>query len=267
VLLAAIAVASLLLSASGVMINAAMGRDQTSDGPEPRAEVTSPPQAEPSIQQAAAAPAPSVAPLAAAAPPASASTPILDLPVWGIVPVQAARSPSAIPEIEGSLADLLEKIALTRGLRGRVVLTLSGSMPRGRPVIAEALNSLANRRGMLSFLVQLQRQETQGVVGFPHPFVQTNASTVKTTVPSLLQLFSGRGPQAGTDIRTEFDIIVVDGTALQEPSDIASLAQYVDYAVFLVDGAHEPAGMTNAMNALSRNREMVKGVIIDQAAA
>jgi hypothetical protein len=207
-------------------------------------------------------------------PAAPATAPILDLPVWGVVPVNAAspRDPSASPgpEIEGPLADLLEKIALTRGVRGRVVLTLSGSMQRGRPVIAEALNSLANRRGMLSFLVQLQRQEPEGVVSFPHPFVQTNASTVKTTTQSLLQLFSGRsasGAQTGTDIRSEFDIIVVDGTALRDPSDIASLAQFVDYAVFLVGEAHEPVSMANALNALSRNRELAKGVIIDQAAA
>ena len=109
-----------------------------------------------------------------------------------------------------------------------------------------------------------------GVVSFPHPFVQTNASTVTTTTQSLLQLFSGRSAgraQTGTDIRSEFDIIVVDGTALQDPSEIASLAHYVDYAVFLVGDAHEPVSMTNALNALSRNRELAKGVIIDQAAA
>lgn len=273
ILLAAIAMASLLLSASGVTISEAMKGGRSTARTEPRADVPPASPASAAPLQAAAAPVASTSSPASAAtaaptaPVLPATTPILDLPVWGIVPVQAARSPAAIPEIEGSLADLLEKIALTRGLRGRVVLTLSGSTRRGRPVIAEALNSLANRRGMLSFLVQLQRQEAQGVVGFPHPFVQTNASTVKTTVQSLLQLFSGRGPQAPSDIRSDFDVIVVDGTALQEPSDIASLAQYVDYAVFVVGDAHEPASMTNAMNALSRNREMVKGVVIDRAAA
>jgi len=274
VLLAAIAMAAVLLSTSGVTIYETRIRRRKPRRTEPVPELPPAPEAGLPPQPASAAPPlatptpPSVA--GPASPAAPATTPILDLPVWGIIPVKAAGSASAVPEIEGSLADLLERIAMTRGMRGRVVLTLSGSTQRGRPVIAEALNSLANRRGMLSFLVQLQRQEVQGVVSFPHPFVQTNASTVKTTSQSLLQLFSGRaasGLQAGTDIRSEFDIIVIDGTALQEPSEIASFAHYVDYAVFLVGEALEPASMSNVMDALSRNREMVKGVVIDQAAA
>ena len=186
ILLAAIAMAALLLSASGVTIyetrvagggpgersqsRASAGAGGRTSAP---ARFSSPPLATPTP--------PSVAgPASPAAPPPRRSSTCRS---GASCPSRPQARRPLCPGIEGSLADLLEKIALTRGMRGRVVLTLSGSTQRGRPVIAEALNSLANRRGMLSFLVQLQRQEVQGVVSFPHPFVQTNASTVKTTTP------------------------------------------------------------------------------------
>ena len=261
VLLAAIAMASLLLSISAVTIYETKGRNWFARKQPLR------PEAEPEPRQALQTDVPPTAAAPTAEP--SATSPILDLPVWAVVPVSASNG-SAARQIEGPLADLLEKIALSRGLRGRVVLVLSGSVQRGRPVIAEALNSLATGRGMLSFLVQLEPEQGHSVVNFPHPFLQTNASTVRATTQSLLQLLSGRptgGQPAGSDIRSDFDIIVIDGTALQDPSDIANLAPYVDYAVFLVGDAHEPVVMTHAINALARNREMAKGVVIDQAAA
>jgi hypothetical protein len=118
---------------------------------------------------------------------------------------------------------------------------------------------------MLSFLVQIEPQKLQGVVNFPSPFVQTNASTVKTTTQSLLQLLNGQ--RDGSDIRKEFDIIVIDGTALKSPVEIESLSPYVDYAVFLVSDAQEPTGVTEAMRALAGNRNIATGVVVDQAAA
>ena len=189
-----------------------------------------------------------------------------DLPVWGVVPIKDANSRNlSARQIESSLADLLEGIALSRGLRGRVVLFLSGTMQQGRPDIAEALNSLAAGRGMLSFLVQIEPQQPQGVVNFPSSFVQTNASTVKATTQSLQLLLNGQ--RDGSDIRKDFDIIVADGTALKNPAEIESLAPYIDYAVFLVGNAQEPTGVTEAMQALASNRNIATGVVVDQAAA
>jgi uncharacterized protein involved in exopolysaccharide biosynthesis len=260
ILLAAIAMASMLLALSAVTVYEFAGRSWFARKPMR-------PEAEPELPQTPQADAVPTAASPAAA--AQATSPILDLPVWAVVPLSAGNG-AAARQIEGGLADLLEKIALSRGLRGRVVLVLSGSAQRGRPAIAEALNSLATDRGMLSFLVQLQPEQAHSVVNFPHPFFQTSASTVRATTQSLLQLLSGRptdGQPAGSDIRADFDIIVVDGTALQDASDIANLAPYVDYAVFLVGDAHEPVVMTHAMNALARNRDVAKGVVIDQAAA
>lgn len=280
VLLAALAVAALLVSAAGVILFETKAR-----GMLPRAfrksapiaaESTPAPVVAPAAE-AVSAPAASQNPPAAAeqAPPpspakAAGQTPE-DLPVWGVVPIKDIASPqTSVRQAEGSLTELLEGIALSRGQRGRVVLFLSGSPQQGRPVIAEALNSLAVRRGMLSFLAQLEPQQQQGVVNFQNPFVQTNTSTVRTTTQSLQMLFSGytmNGQRTGSDIRTEFDIIVVDGTAVQSPAEIHSLAPYIDYAVFLVGGAHEPARMMEAMQALASNRDIATGVVVDQAAA
>jgi hypothetical protein len=192
----------------------------------------------------------------------------LDLPVWAVVPMQGAHASTR--HIEGSLADLLESIALTRGARGKVVLFLSGNLRQGRPAIAEALNSLAVGRGMLSFLAQLETEQPQGVVNLQNRFLQTNTNTVRATARSLLMLFSGRtadGQAGKLDIRTEFDIIVVDGTAIRNPVEIQSLASYIDYAVFLVSDTQQPDAIADAMRALAGNSTIVTGVVVDQAAA
>ena len=195
----------------------------------------------------------------------------LDLPVWAVVPAGRANPPHlATPQIEGSLAEMLESIALTRGVRGRVVLLLSGNVRQARPAIAEALNSLAIGRGMLSFLVQLEPEHPQGVVSLQNRFVQTSTNSVRATVRSLLQLFLGQ-PTAGApgkaDIRTEFDIIVVDGTMIRNPADVQSLASYIDYAVFQVSETQAPDGISETLRALAGNNSIQTGVVVDQAAA
>lgn len=270
ILLAALAVAALLISTVAVTLYETRGRGMLarSVGKKlpPAPAVTAAPDKPQAAAIQAAAPA---APAAAPAKPAQRSPE--DLPIWGVVPIKDVASPQTSDrQDEGSLTELLEGIALSRGQRGRVVLFLSGSPQQGRPAIAEALNSLAVGRGMLSFLVQLEPQPPQGVVNFQNPFVQTNTSTVRTTTQSLQLLFSGRmmnGQRTASDIRTEFDIIVVDGTAMKSPMEIQTLAPYIDYAVFLVGDAHEPARMMEAMQALAGNRNIATGVVVDQAAA
>jgi uncharacterized protein involved in exopolysaccharide biosynthesis len=268
ILLAAIALAALIVSASAITFYETSGRKLLARAPKADAEPTARIEpAPPSARVVPTAPSAFVVPSApaVASPPPATPAP-RDLPVWGVVPIKDTLSRNlSARQIESSLTELLEGIAMSRGLRGRVVLFLSGTVQQGRPVIAEALNSLAGGRGMLSFLVQIEPQKLQGVVNFPSPFVQTNASTVKTAAQSLLQLLNGQ--RDGSDIRKEFDIIVIDGTALKSPAEIESLSPYIDYAVFLVSDAQEPTGVTEAMRALAGNRNIATGVVVDQAAA
>jgi uncharacterized protein involved in exopolysaccharide biosynthesis len=264
ILLAAMALAAMLISASAVTFYETRGSKlfarARKTGAAPAAD------AAPEMKAGPPAPPTPTAPPAPAATAAPVPSSPRDLPVWGVVPLKDANSHHlSARQIESSLTDLLEGIALSRGLRGRVVLFLSGTVQQGRPVIAEALNSLAAGRGMLSFLVQIEPQQPQGVVNFPNSFVQTNASTVKATTQSLQLLLNGQ--RDGSDIRKEFDIIVVDGTALKNPAEIESLAAYIDYAVFLVGDTQEPTGVSEAMRALAGNRNIATGVVVDQAAA
>jgi uncharacterized protein involved in exopolysaccharide biosynthesis len=194
---------------------------------------------------------------------------VLDLPVWGVMPsggLAGAGKPS--PELKRSVTDFLEKIALTRGLRGRVVLFLSGSARHGRAMIAEALNDLALDRGMLSVLIQIEPQRAGHPSGIARGQVRTH-TTVRTTSPSLQMLLSGQagGAPQPHDFRSEFDIIVVDGTSLQDPHEIAGLTNYLDFVVFLVDETQDGEHLMRAMDVLSSNRHVAKGVIVDQALA
>jgi hypothetical protein len=197
---------------------------------------------------------------------------ILNLPVWGVVPYGNSLASSGgagkpPPEVKRRLTDFLDKIALTRGLRGRVVLLLSGSAQHRKTMIAEALHGLAIDRGMLSALVQVDPQRNGSPAISPGQ-LRAN-TTVRTTSPSLQMLLSGaaQGVSRLHDVRSDFDVIVVDGTSLQDPADIAGLADYIDFAVFLIDERQDGGQLAKAMEILSSNRRIAKGVIVDQALA
>lgn len=250
-LLAAIAMASLLVSAATVTVAEANGIRLPA--PRIKATVTG-------SDPARAAPAPA---------PANdgAMKALLDLPVWAVMPSRGAYAAGGqpSPDLKRRLSELLEKVALTRGLRGRVVLILSGDAAHGRSMIAEALTGLARDRGMLALLIQVEPQESRNVASIARSPTQTS-STMRVSPASLQVLLSGRNA-AAKDIRAEFDIVVVDGTALQEPAEIASLADHIDFAAFLVDARQDGEILLKAMEILSPRRHVAKGVIVDQALA
>jgi uncharacterized protein involved in exopolysaccharide biosynthesis len=254
-LLVATAMAALLVSASAVTIAEANGLRL------PIPAVKTVPATTPII------PSPALAPVAA--PDDSVIKAVLDLPVWGVMPfasLPAAGVAKPPPDIKRRLADFLEKIALTRGMRGRVVLLLSGSALHGRSIIAEALSALALDRGMLSVLIQVEPQKFGTAAGLARNQLRAN-TTVRTTSPSLQLLLTGQGAPHPGDFRSEFDIIVIDGTALQDPAEIAGLVSHIDFAAFLVDEKQDGDRMMKAMDVLSSNRHIAKGVIVDQALA
>lgn len=249
-LLAAIAMASLLVSAASVTVAEANGirlpttRIKTAAAEGHAAQAAPPPAANDGAMKA-----------------------LLDLPVWAVMPSggahAAAGQPS--PDLKRRLSELLEKIALTRGLRGRVVLILAGDAARGQSMIAEALTGLARDRGMLSLLIQVEPQGSGNISSIARTPMRTGP-TMRVSPASLQTLLSGRDASA-KDIRTEFDIVVVDGTALQEPAEIASLADHIDFAAFLVDERQDGEILLKAMEILSPRRHVAKGVIVDQALA
>lgn len=267
-LLAAVATAALLVSAAAVTVAAVRGIALRL----------------PARRSAPAAPAPLTPAPLTPAPVAPAPVPtqaledramnaILNLPVWGVVPYgNAPEFPGGAgqppPETKRRLSDFLEKIALTRGLRGRVVLLLSGSAPHRKTMIAEALHGLAIDRGMLSILVQVDSQGNARPSPIAPGQLRVN-TTVRTTSASLQMQLSGRAPGVPQlhDIRSDVDIIVVDGTSLQNPADIAGLAAYIDFAVFLIDERQDGGQLARAMEILSANGRIAKGVIVDQALA
>jgi uncharacterized protein involved in exopolysaccharide biosynthesis len=204
----------------------------------------------------------------------------LDLPIWGVMPPQASPrfagqtaqasvvAPSA--EAKTQLTELLEKIALSRGLRGRVVLFLAGSTAVGRTTVADALNALAVERGMLSVLIQVEPPTPSKNASLTTADAGADVIPLRTTAPSLSSLLAGRA-QAGalpsSDVRSEFDVIIINGTSMEDAREISGLADYVDFAVFVVEGREQDTRrLTNAMDALSRNHSIATGVIIDQQA-
>jgi hypothetical protein len=54
---------------------------------------------------------------------------------------------------------------------------------------------------------------------------------------------------------------------LQDPAEIEGLVGHIDFAAFLVDERQDGDHIMKAMQVLSSNRHIAKGVIVDQALA
>jgi hypothetical protein len=151
-------------------------------------------------------------------------------------------------------------------MRGRVVLFLAGSAGTVRTAVADALNALALERGMLSVLIKVEPSAAK-LPADAAMAADTDIMPVHTTASSLMSLLSGRTETgvASGDVRSEFDIVVIDGTVLDNVGDIAKLADHIDFAVFVVDARTQDTDrITRLMDALARNRETATGVVIHQ---
>ena len=239
-ILGALALGALLSSAAIVtMLDSAMVRDAV-----PQAEV-------------------------AAAGPAGADAP-LNVPIWGRIPNMSvsladrlgwrkATTPNAQADLRGHLQPLLARIADTPGQRGKVVLVTSGEAGVGKSSLARSLNALAVERGMLSVLIQVA-PDAAGVQQGPSPAgegVSDRGIALKTTAASLAQLLGDnrdlQTPATAGDVRSEFDLIVIDAPPLQPEADVAAIAARADFTIIVIAEAGANAAiLRNAKAALSR---------------
>jgi uncharacterized protein involved in exopolysaccharide biosynthesis/Mrp family chromosome partitioning ATPase len=218
-----------------------------------------------------------------AAAPAKADAP-LNLPVWGRIPdlsVSLAdrlgwRRPatrSAAVDLRSHLQPLLAIIADTPGQRGKVILVTSGEAGVGKSAVARSLNAAAIERGMLSVLIQIAAEGTSAQQRqLPH---EDNASNrgraLKTTAASLTQLLRDDRdlltPATAGDVRSEFDLIVIDAPALQPQADVAAIAARADFAVIVVAEAESNAGLLRSASAALSKSGPRLGIVINKVNA
>ena len=210
--------------------------------------------------------------------PAKADAPP-DIPVWGRIPNMAVSLAdklgwrrttmrSAEVDLRNHLQGLLEKITATPRQRGNVVLVTSGQAGVGNSSVARSLNAAAIEGGMLSVLIRIVPDSTaaQQEQLLSEESASDRGRFLTTTAHSLSLLLGDRqAPAVPGDVRSEFDLIVIDAPVLGPQNEAAAIAAYADFVILVVaDGAANAEIVRSAKAALSRFDNNRLGLVINK---
>lgn len=267
-LLAALAIGSLLTSTAAVAVTTSMS-DQSAPTEAPMQAAVAETQArqiQPQLQ-------PQAQPSAAARPDAMPR-----LPVWARIPDLSSttatstvwQKPIASPgelDLGAHLRPLLERIDRVPVRGCKVALVLSVGKSAGGNTVARSLNRAAVTRGMMSVLIRLQGE----FAGHQPPVTEWNDGSTTAGLQSIDELLSaGRKADARPedDIRSEFDLIIVHAGNLALQPDAIALAAHADL-IILVARAGElgSAAMRRVTAALSRYEAVPTGLVVNHAPA
>jgi Mrp family chromosome partitioning ATPase len=173
-------------------------------------------------------------------------------------------------DLRSHLQALLTDIAANPGQRGNVVLVTAGEAGVGTSSVARSLNAAALERGMLSVLIEIAPGSAaagQKQSPFGHE-TSDRARVLTTTAGSLSQLLlenrDAHAPSPAEDVRSEFDLVVIDAPALQPATDVAAISAHADFTIFVVADGAADAGLTQgAQAALSKSGTRL-GVVINK---
>jgi uncharacterized protein involved in exopolysaccharide biosynthesis len=208
----------------------------------------------------------------------------LNVPIWGRIPnlrtpkagMTAWQNPGDSRDEIGLgtyLRDLLDALAGAPNHRGKVVLITSIERGAGTSSVARSLNLAAVDRGMFSVLIQVQadRISAQSMTNSVEQSASHRLRTSKASVAGVNRLFdASRHDSVSTsdDIRSEFDLIVIDAPPLHEQVDVATISAHADLAILVVQAREtEVAAINSAKTELSKFGTPAIGAIINQIAA
>jgi uncharacterized protein involved in exopolysaccharide biosynthesis len=249
-LLAAIAIASVLTSTATVAVQN-VRRNRPEPGPKPR-RARSP----------------------------EGARPPQDMPIWALIPDVMPRGTKRATwqrpigdteerDLIPHLRFLLDRIDSVPGRRGKVAIVTSVENGVGCSTVARLLNLSAVNRGMLSALIQVQPDTAFArATAEPTGTSAYGVRTSKATLPAVGRLLSANrkaGPLANEDIRSEFDLVVVDAPSLAEQPDVTSLSAHADLVILVVrDGAADPAAIRKARASMLKFGGSAIGIVVNQ---
>ena len=205
----------------------------------------------------------------------------LNVPVWGRIPdLRPPKAGMAVWQNPGDsrdeidlgayLRELLDALAGAPKHRGKVVLVTSIESSAGTSSVARSLNLAAVNRGMFSVLIQVQADRISGrSMTLPVEQSASHAARAsKASVGEVNRLFVAArndGVSTSDDIRSEFDLIVIDAPPLDEQPDVASISAHADLAILVVqDRGSDFAAINNAKTELSKFGAPAIGAVINQ---
>jgi uncharacterized protein involved in exopolysaccharide biosynthesis len=202
-----------------------------------------------------------------------------ELPVWSripnLLPAKIARSVwqkpiGAVvePDLAPHLRPLLDRIAGLPGRRGKVALVVSVENGAGCSTVARRLNLLALNEGRLSVLIEVQPDPAFAKPAAANRQGMAMSTATVRSVNVLLGAGSNADLPAADDIRSDFDLIVVDASSVAAHPDVASLAAHADLILLVVrDGAANPSAISKARAALSKFGTAPTGMVVNGVAA
>lgn len=262
-LLAALAIGSLLTSTGAVAVMTSVSADEP-------ASVQAP-----TSVDAEKAPNRQVQPPPAAVP---RPEPMPSLPVWVRIPELASGAgistvwqkpvaTSAELDVGTHLRPLLERIDRVPVRGCKVALVLSVGKSAGGNTVARSLNRAAVNRGMMSVLIRLQPE----FASHQPPVTEWHDGSTTAGLQSIEELLSaGRKPDARPedDIRSEFDLIIVHAGNLALQPDAIALASHADLIVLVARaGELGSAAMRRVTAALSKHAAVPTGLVVNHVPA
>ncbi|WP_440642758.1 GumC family protein [Bradyrhizobium sp. PUT101] len=262
-LLAALAIGSLLTSTGAVAVMTSVSADEP-------ASVQAP-----ASVDAEEAPSRQVPPPPAAVP---RPEPMPSLVVWARIPELASGAgastvwqkpvtTSAELDVGPHLRPLLERIDRVPVRGCKVALVLSVGKSAGGNTVARSLNRAAVNRGMMSVLIRLQPE----FASHQPPVTEWHDGSTTAGLQSIEELLSaGRKPDARPedDIRSEFDLIIVHAGNLALQPDAIALASHADLIVLVARaGELGSAAMRRVTAALSKHAAVPTGLVVNHVPA
>jgi uncharacterized protein involved in exopolysaccharide biosynthesis len=203
-----------------------------------------------------------------------------DMPIWGRIPdLMPPGTKEAIwqnpmagtkeLDLSPHLRLLLDRIGSVPRGRGKLALVTSVENGVGCSTVARSLNLSAVNRGMLSVLIQVQPDAAFARAEWdPAENSAGGLRASKATLRSANLILSANrnaGRPGAEDIRSEFDLIVVDAPSLAEQPDAASLSAHADLVILVVrEGAADPATIRKARASLSKFGGSTIGIVVNQ---
>jgi len=253
-LLAALALASLLIS--GALVALLKTEKLLPLRKEPKA---------PKISPAVAAPA----------------KPRLDIPVWAtiprLLPRQVRESVWQKPivsigklDVSAYLAPLLHEIGCEPGNRGKVIIVTGLEAGAGASTVAQSLNLAALNSKLISALIEIRPDITAS----PQAATETTARTAPRyqasraslrSVNQLLRNSQNNPAPAGDDIRSDFDLIVIDAPPFRPQPEMAGLLEHADLVVMVTGNpSADRLAIESAHDLLSGSESAALGIVINQ---
>lgn len=262
-LLAALAIGSLLASTGAVAVMTSVSADEPASAQAPASV-----DAEEAPNRQVQSPPAAVA----------RAEPMPSLPVWVRIPELASGAgtstvwqkpvaTSAELDVGPHLRPLLERIDRVPVRGCKVALVLSVGKSAGGNTVARSLNRAAVNRGMMSVLIRLQPE----FASQQPPVTEWNDGSTTAGLQSIEELLSaGRKPDARPedDIRSEFDLIIVHAGNLALQPDAIALASHADLIVLVARaGELGSAAMRRVTAALSKHAAVPTGLVVNHVPA